>query len=120
VVGFCCTVWLFAVRCADLAAAARALGAYTVASQDNDPGSFLNLYRAALALRPALWVDAGDVRWLTGPPAVLALARGAAQCWVNTGDVDVDLPEGYEVVLASVDGVDSALPPDVAAWLVAS
>ncbi len=94
--------------------------AYTVASQDNDPGSFLNLYRAALALRPALWVDAGDVRWLTGPPAVLALARGAAQCWVNTGDVDVDLPEGYEVVLASVDGVDSALPPDVAAWLVAS
>lgn len=94
-------------------------GAYTVASQDGDPGSFLNLYRAALALRPGLWVGAGDVRWLTTPPAVLALARGAAQCWVNTGDVDVDLPAGYDVVVASVDGIDAVLPPDSAAWLMA-
>lgn len=95
-------------------------GSYTVAAQQDDPDSFLNLYRAALALRPIRWVDAGAVRWLAGPPGVLAFARGDVQCWVNTGDVGVDLPDGHDVLLASAQGVGSVLPPDAAAWLAAA
>ncbi len=95
-------------------------GSYTVAAQQDDPDSFLNLYRAALALRPIRWVDAGAVRWLAGPPGVLAFARGDVQCWVNTGDVGVDLPDGCDVLLASAPGVGSVLPPDAAAWLAAA
>lgn len=95
-------------------------GSYTVAAQQDDPDSFLNLYRAALALRPIRWVDAGAVRWLAGPPGVLAFARGDVQCWVNTGDVGVDLPDGHDVLLASAPGVGSVLPPDAAAWLAAA
>ncbi len=93
-------------------------GSCTVAAQERDPDSFLSLYRAALALRPAVWVDAGGVSWLAGPPDVLAFARGSAQCWVNTGAADVGLPDGYDVLLASLSGVDPALPPDAAVWLV--
>ena len=93
-------------------------GAHTVAAQDDDPDSFLNLYRAALALRPRVWVDAGDVTWLDGPAAVLGFARGGAQCWVNTGDTDVEMPPGLSIALASGPGVGAVLPPDTAVWLV--
>jgi alpha-glucosidase len=93
--------------------------AHTVAAQDDDPDSFLNLYRAALALRPRVWVDAGDVTWLKGPAsAVLGFARGGAQCWVNTGNADVALPSGLSVALASAPGAGAVLPPDTAVWLV--
>ena len=41
---------------------------HSVEAQDRDPDSTLNLYRAALHLRPSLWRDAGDVKWLKSPP----------------------------------------------------
>lgn len=93
-------------------------GVHSVDAQDGDPDSFLSLYRAALALRRRLWVDAGNARWLDASGSMLGFARGAAQCWVNTGTVDVPLPEGLSVVLASGPGVGPALPPDTSVWLV--
>ncbi len=88
-----------------------------MAAQERDGDSILNLYRAALALRPQLWVGAGDVRWLASADGVLGYARGEAQCWVNTGDVEIALPEGFSVLLASEPGIDGVLPPNAAAWV---
>ncbi len=90
---------------------------HSVEAQDRDPDSTLNLYREALHLRPSLWRDAGDVKWLNVAPDVAAFERGGAQCWVNTGDTGVTLPEVGSVVLSSAPGVDRQLPPDTAVWL---
>lgn len=94
---------------------------HSVEAQDRDPDSTLNLYRAALRLRPSMWRDAGDVKWLTVAPDVAAFERGGAQCWVNTGDTPpVPLPEVATVALSSAPGVDRTLPPDTAVWLTQS
>lgn len=90
---------------------------HSVEAQDRDPDSTLNLYRAALQIRPSLWRAAGEVAWVQVAPDVAAFARGAAQCWVNTGQTAVPLPAGATVVLASEGGVDGELPPDTAVWL---
>jgi alpha-glucosidase len=92
-------------------------GAHTVAAQDADPGSFLNLYREALALRPRLWVGTGGVRWLDLPESLVGFSRGSSQCWVNAGATDIPLPQGLSVALASDAGVGAVLPPDAAVWL---
>ncbi|RDI48966.1 glycoside hydrolase family 13 protein [Nocardia mexicana] len=89
----------------------------TVAAQDSDRGSFLTLYRTALALRRVYWADAAAIRWLDTPPGALAFTNGAAQCWVNTGDRAVELP-GLPVALASPPVIDRLLPPDGSAWLI--
>lgn len=90
---------------------------HTAAAQQTDPRSVLAMYRAALAARPRLWVDAPALRWLDTAPDVLAFARGDAQCWANTGSDNIKLPEGLSVVLASESGVGPNLPPDTAVWL---
>ena len=92
---------------------------HSVEAQDRDPDSTLNLYRAALRLRPSLWRDAGAVTWLDVDPEVAAFERGGAQCWVNTGDIGVTLPSSA-VVLSSTPGVDRVLPPDSAVWLAST
>jgi alpha-glucosidase len=92
----------------------------TVEAQDRDPDSTLNLYREALSARSAVWVGSGDLEWIANTPEVAAFRRGSSQCWVNTGEVPVDLPPDARVVLASVPGTASQLPPDAAAWLVTS
>ena len=93
---------------------------HSVEAQDRDPDSTLNLYRAALRLRPSLWRDAGSLTWLTVASDVAAFERGGTQCWVNTGDTAVTLPEAASVVLSSAPGVDQALPPDAAVWLTSA
>ena len=92
-------------------------GAHTVSAQQGEPDSFLNLYRSALRARRSWWVDAGEVRWLDGDDSVLRLARGGAQCWVNTGSDDIELPEGCSILLASHPDVGPKLLPDTAVWL---
>jgi alpha-glucosidase len=92
----------------------------TVEAQDRDPDSTLNLYREALSARSAVWLGSGDLEWIAHTPEVAAFRRGSSQCWVNTGEVPVDLPPDARVVLASVPGTASQLPPDAAAWLVTS
>ncbi|TPG34289.1 glycoside hydrolase family 13 protein [Mycolicibacterium hodleri] len=91
----------------------------TAEAQDGDPHSTLNLYRDALSARAAIWVDSGDLEWIATTPEVAAFRRGRAQCWVNTGEIPVDLPADAEVVLASVPGTGTQLPPDSAVWLIA-
>lgn len=93
-------------------------GDHSVDVQQGDPDSILQLYRAALVGRRRWWEPAGEVRWLDLPSGVLGFARDGAQCWVNTGPADVELPEGMSVALASVPGVTRHLPPDAAVWLV--
>lgn len=90
---------------------------HSVEAQERDATSTLSLYRDALQLRPSLWRDAGDLKWLTAPDGVVAFERGASQCWVNIGAAHVDLPDGAAVALASAPGVDTALPVDTAVWL---
>lgn len=92
-------------------------GELSVEVQEADTESFLQLYRAALASRRQLWEPTTQVQWQPTGPDVLAFTRGAAQCWVNTGTTDVELPAGATVVVASVPGVFATLPPDAAAWL---
>ena len=90
---------------------------YSVEAQERDADSTLRLYREALRLRPSLWRDAGDVKWLSTAADVAAFERGGAQCWVNTGEDAVALPDTASVVLASAPGVGAVLPPDTAVWL---
>jgi alpha-glucosidase len=91
----------------------------TVAAEDGDPGSMLELYRAALRLRraePAL--GDGHMSWLEAPVGVLAFARSPHfVCVVNMSTVDVELPAHREVLLASGELVGGRLPSDTAVWL---
>jgi len=99
-------------------------GAYSVAAQQSDPGSFLTLYRAALRLRrdhPAL--GAGTSRWLDAPAGVLAFVRDPGFAFaVNLGSEPRPLPPHTAVLLASGPlGTDAeggvSLPTDTAVWL---
>jgi alpha-glucosidase len=93
--------------------------AYTAAAQSGDPGSMLELYRAALRLRreePAL--GDGPLEWLPAAEQVLAFERGSGfACVANLSDVPVELPEHDEVLLASARVEHRRLAPDTAAWL---
>lgn len=93
---------------------------HSVEAQDRDPNSTLNLYRAALRLRPWLWCDAGDLTWLTIAPDVAAFQRGEAQCWVNIGETAVTLPQAASVVLSSAPRLEGVLPTDTAVWLTSA
>ncbi|MGH3318819.1 MAG: glycoside hydrolase family 13 protein [Streptosporangiaceae bacterium] len=92
---------------------------YTAETQDGDPASMLELYRAALALRrahPAL--GDGGLRWLDSPEEVLAFARDPSfRCVVNLSADPSSLPPHGEVLLASARLEDGRLPTDAAIWL---
>lgn len=94
-------------------------GSRTVAAQERDPDSFLNLYRAALVERRNHWAsDDSVMEWLDTPPGVLAFARGSTQCWLNTTSHPIDLPENSRVLLASQPHSNGKLPDETAAWLI--
>jgi alpha-glucosidase len=89
--------------------------AQAVAAQRGEPGSTLELYRAALAQRRAF---AGEpFAWQPSAPEALKFTRGHVVCIVNVGSDDVALPAG-ELLLVSEPDVRDALPPDTAAWLL--
>ncbi|MFC5800272.1 glycoside hydrolase family 13 protein [Streptomyces formicae] len=94
----------------------------SVEAQTGVPGSTLELYRAALAVRrehPGL--GAGEaVTWLDAPDGVLALARDRFICTTNTTGAPVRLPAPGTLLLACgpvavADGV-AVLPADTTAW----
>jgi alpha-glucosidase len=91
----------------------------TVAAQQRDPGSVLNLYRAALRIRshePGL--GEGPMRWLPSPEGVLAFGRGDRFASItNLSGASFALPKDATVLLASEDVVGGDLPTDVTAWL---
>jgi alpha-glucosidase len=100
--------------------------ALTVAAQSADPGSILELYRAALRIRRGHEaLGDGTLRWLDGPPGTLVFGRGRSfGCAVNLGGRTARISVGGEPVLASGpverDGDHLIIPPDTAVWTMSS
>ncbi|GAA3854009.1 glycoside hydrolase family 13 protein [Tessaracoccus defluvii] len=95
---------------------------YAVDGQVADPGSMLNLYRTALALRrsvPGLACE--QFSWIDSDPGVLAFTRGTGAdtvtCLVNMSGSPVALPESAPILLASGALRHGHLEPDNAVWL---
>jgi alpha-glucosidase len=93
----------------------------SVAAQQEDEGSMLSLYRAALACRRASdALDDGSFAWRDGPDGSLVFAREAQRevvvCAVNVSADTVELPEG-ELLLAGDPEVSDRLTPGSAAWV---
>ncbi len=92
----------------------------TAQAQEGDPASMLELYRDALRLRhasPAL--GDGDLAWLDLPEGVLGFRREPGLlCLVNVDGEPLELPEGYDVLLASSPLDGGLLPADTSVWLV--
>jgi alpha-glucosidase len=85
-----------------------------------DPSSILELYRAALHVRRAHPALAGDgvVRWIDLPDGALGFERDPGfACIVNISAGNVDVPVGWDVLLASGPLDGTALPPDTTVWL---
>ncbi|MEU8956606.1 glycoside hydrolase family 13 protein [Streptomyces sp. NPDC048518] len=97
-------------------------GELSVQAQTGDPGSTLELYRSALAVRrtePGLGAGTA-VEWLDAPAGVLAFAREGFVCTVNTTGDPVRIPAPGKVLLAVeepevVDGT-VVLPADSTVW----
>ena len=91
----------------------------TAASQEGDPDSMLELYRAALRLRrelPAL--GEGSLRWQESPEGVLLFSRTPGfACAVNLSATPYPLPAHTDVLLASGPIEGAAIPQDTAVWL---
>jgi alpha-glucosidase len=108
-------------------------GEHSVAAEDGTPGSFLTLYKEALAIRrrhPALGTgNLGDdaMRWLEAPQDLLLFARDPGFLFAaNLGSSPLRLPEHRSVLLASeplIPGAhglsDGELPPGAGVWLEA-
>jgi alpha-glucosidase len=88
-------------------------------AQRGVPGSTLELYRAALALRRR-WLIGEDCTWLAAAPGVVALRRGPVVCALNAGGRPAEPPVAGEPLLCSAElGAGGELPPDSAAWFLA-
>jgi alpha-glucosidase len=94
----------------------------TVAAETGAPGSMLELYRSALAIRraePAL--GDGPMTWFEVADGVLAFDRGTSvRCVVNISSRAARLPEHRGLLLASGPLDGELLPPDCAVWLRAA
>jgi alpha-glucosidase len=89
----------------------------SVEAQDGAPGSMLELYRRALAVRRTHAGLAGEaLAWLAAPDGVLCFERDAGlRCIVNLSASPISLPASV-TLLRSDDGDEDTLPPDAAAW----
>ncbi|MGC3953240.1 MAG: glycoside hydrolase family 13 protein [Propionicimonas sp.] len=93
-------------------------GEYAVDAETADPGSMLQLYRRALALRrAAAELRTAPLAWWELGPELLAFTRGRFGCVVNLGSSSVPLPPGAEPLLASRPLTADRLDPDTAVWL---
>jgi alpha-glucosidase len=94
-------------------------GTLTVAAEEADASSTLNLYRRGLELRrEAPWGDDWSVDWLDAPDGVLAFERGPHfVCLTNFGAEPFPLPPDTELLLASNDLEGGAVPEDTTVWL---
>jgi alpha-glucosidase len=92
----------------------------TVAAQDDDPQSTLNLYRSALRLRkshPAL--GGGTLKWLPSAPGVLDFERVPGLRVVSNISGESVPISGTVLLSSSPLGADGLLPPDTTVWLAA-
>jgi alpha-glucosidase len=95
-----------------------AWAALTAEVQAGDPGSVLELYRAALALRRTHLGLAGEAfTWLPAPDGVLRFEREAGlRCVVNLSAGAISLPPGRVTLIRSDAGDGDQLPLDASAW----
>lgn len=92
-------------------------GARSVEAQHGRPGSTLEMYRQALALRTAWLRDDVDLTWEDRDAEVVAFRRASGlRCLVNFGEAGHPIPPG-KVVVASGPLDGDRLPPDTAVWV---
>ncbi|MEU5401692.1 glycoside hydrolase family 13 protein [Streptomyces sp. NPDC005963] len=99
--------------------------ALSVAAQSGEPGSTLELYRSAIALRHSLpGLGDGEIDWLEGPEGTLVFRRsgvgGGVVCTLNALADEVELPTPGRLALSSVEldtmGEVVRLPGESCAW----
>jgi len=93
--------------------------AHTVEAQENDPTSFLALYRATLTERRRnRALGDGSLTWLDSGPEVLDFVREPGfRCIVNFGPDAVPIPEDAAVLVHSGDPNSGRVEQDEAVWL---
>jgi alpha-glucosidase len=90
--------------------------ALSVAAEEGDPASMLELYRAALRCRSD--IPDAPLTWLDSVPGVLAFRRGDGfVCVANLSPEPAALPAHHEVILASAPLPSDTLPTDTVVWL---
>lgn len=94
--------------------------AFAVDAEDGVPGSTLEFYRSAIALRREHGLGEGALDWRTATADELSFENGDVRVIVNFGAAPRELPEGAIVLLASDDTAvrDGRLQPDRAVWLL--
>jgi alpha-glucosidase len=84
--------------------------------QQGKPGSTLEMYREAIALRASLLGD-NTFKWITTSDTVLHYERNDGwQVITNFGDEAVAMPEG-DVLICSTECDGTTLPGNATAWL---
>ncbi len=92
---------------------------YARDAQRGVPGSTLEFYRHALALRREYGLGGGDLAWSASDhPDILIFTNGDLTIVANTGAGTAKLPAG-RVLLASGDAGDGLLPADTTVWMLA-
>ncbi len=93
--------------------------AISAASQQDDPGSSLNLHTNALRIRRQWGMADESIELLDLGDEVLAYRRGSGMtCLVNCSGAAVALPDHQEILLSSnADQDDASLAPDCAVWI---
>ncbi|MCU1514982.1 MAG: hypothetical protein JWO10_2072 [Microbacteriaceae bacterium] len=80
------------------------------------PGSTLELYKLALALRQQHGLGVGELQWLDGyNDSVVAFENSGITVLANTGATEVPLPKG--TILLASGAVETTLPGDTTVWL---
>jgi alpha-glucosidase len=87
--------------------------------QDGVPGSTLEFYRSALALRRQFVLGAGEVIWQVATTELVHFVNSGVRVVVNFGRHPVPVPHGVSVILASEQDaiVDGELQPNRGIWL---
>ena len=89
----------------------------SVEAQDGVDGSVLELYRSALALRSAHWVERGDLTWLNVDSNAIAFERNRYASITNFGDSNIALPPGEVMLTSSQPAQQDQLAPNTTVWL---
>ena len=92
-------------------------GDQSVEAQDGVDGSVLELYRSALALRSAHWVECGDLTWLNVDNNAIAFERNGYASITNFGDSNIALPPGEVMLISSQAAHQDQLAPNATVWL---
>jgi alpha-glucosidase len=96
---------------------------FSVAAQDANDSSTLNLYRNALNIRRNKLVGTGELEWVDrGHDGLISFARGEFAIYLNTSSKVVQIPSAGILTLGSDFDVtlnqgSLTLPPASAAWV---